>query len=355
MTIKVLALALQPRIGPSSRFRVYEFIEPLKAHGIDLQVSPFFTDKVMKLWMRGEKKNPLVIARTLIAVLERLNQLLRTGEYDVLYLHRQAAPFSQYWFDPLLKLTKIPVVYDMDDSVFEDYPIDDLLRHSVAATVGNQYLADYVRRVAPATPVTVIPTVVDMQKYQSRTPSPQETRLKVGWVGTPSTFHTYLKPILPELVASCRELNAEVVVITDASVQTQAEELGATFVPWELAREVQHLQELDVGIMPLSANKHVLGKCAFKLIQYGAVALPSVGTDIGANAEVIQDGVTGYLSHSPEQMLEQVKTLLQDDVARERMGRAARTKINAEFSLESQVPVLARVLREASQGRRSGQ
>lgn len=236
----------------------------------------------------------------------------------------------------------------MDDAVFTEYPIDHLLKRCAAVTVGNRYLADYVERVAPGVPVTVIPTTVDTSVWTVAERSVGGP-LVVGWIGTGSTFRRYLQPVLTDLVRVSREHGAEFRVIAGLDVKEATEAAGAVFVPWGLESEVREVQAFDIGVMPLQDDEYVRGKCAFKLIQYGAVGIPSVGTDIGANGEVVQNGVTGYLTASAADMVSQVGVLLQDAPLRERMGRAARQVVEQKFSLDSQVPVLADVFRRVAE------
>jgi glycosyltransferase involved in cell wall biosynthesis len=352
--MRVLTLSPYPFAGPSPRYRVYAFQEPLRARGIDLDIHPFLTPKTFELRMNGAKNHPLAMARVAFAALERLEQA-RTARkrYDLIYVHRQTAPVAHKWFDAAFLKAGLPIVFDMDDAVFTQYPIDDLLRGSVAATVGNAYLAEYVQRVSPQTRVTVVPTVVDTQKYTVRGVHEAGVRPVVGWIGTSTTFHRYLLPFLPGLVRVCRAAGAEFRVIASPDVQARTEAEGATFVPWALSTELAELQAFNVGVMPLDDDEYVRGKCAFKLIEYGAVGLPSIGTDIGANSEVLQHGVTGFLAADQTVFEAHLAELLSRRDLGQSMGLAARRVIEERFSLASQIDVLEQVLRDAAARRNS--
>ncbi|MDL2343603.1 glycosyltransferase family 4 protein [Deinococcus sp. MIMF12] len=350
MSLRVLALSPYPLAGPSPRYRLYAFQNPLRERGIELDIRPFLTERAFTLRMNGAKNHPLALARVAFGLAERVAQARSVrGDYDLIYVHRQSAPLLHEHFDRLFLRAGVPVVFDMDDAVFNDYPIDRLLRGSVAATVGNEYLGDYVRQVSPQTRVTCVPTVVDTTQYGIRPPRLPGTPPVVGWIGTASTFTHYLEPVLAGLLRVCRDHGAEFRVIASPDVRGRVEAAGATFIPWSMEGEIQALQEFDVGVMPLQDNVFVRGKCAFKLIQYGAVGIPSVGSDIGANGEVIRHGVTGLLAADPVDFETQLAELLRrPDLGRE-MGAAARRVIEERFSLHSQVDVMERVLRGAAQ------
>ncbi|WP_407542125.1 glycosyltransferase family 4 protein (plasmid) [Deinococcus radiomollis] len=344
-----MALTPYPLGGPSSRYRVYAFQEPLKVNGVQLDIQPFLTPQAFSLRMNGLPNHPLVLADIAAAALRRIRQAQTSRRrYDLLYIHRQTAPSQHAYFDKLFLQTGLPIVFDMDDAVFSQYSITSLLQGSVAATVGNRHLAEYVGLSAPSTTVTIIPTVVDTRYYTVRPALKPKARPVVGWIGTGSTFRRYLLPVLPGLVRVCREAGAEFRVIASTDVRQQTVMAGAAYVPWSLLTEVQELQSFDIGVMPLSDDEFVRGKCAFKLIQYGAVGIPSVGTDIGANGDVIRHGVTGYLAPDAQNFEQRLAALLSSDDLGRSMGLAARRLIEEQFSLHSQTGRMAQVLHEAA-------
>jgi hypothetical protein len=64
--------------------------------------------------------------------------------------------------------------------------------------------------------------------------------------------------------------------------------------PWSLEQEVPLIQqfvaagcEAVVGVMPLPDTPWTRGKCAYKLIQCMACAIPVVASRVGANVEAV--------------------------------------------------------------------
>ena len=72
-------------------------------------------------------------------------------------------------------------------------------------------------------------------------------------------------------------------------------------------------------------------------IEAGAFGLPSVGVDGGGTPEVVVHGRTGWLvpADDPAATAERLLQLLSDHEARRRMGREARLRVEAEFSVEA--------------------
>ena len=105
---------------------------------------------------------------------------------------------------------------------------------------------------------------------------------------------------------------------------------------WKLEEESGDLAGFDIGIMPLTEDPWTLGKGGYKLLQYMASALPVVASPVGINAEIVVDGVTGYLARTDEEWEEKLLALAADPELRARMGRKGRERVQAEYSLASQ-------------------
>jgi len=122
---------------------------------------------------------------------------------------------------------------------------------------------------------------------------------------------------------------------------------GIEHVAWSPEVETASLDAFDVGIMPLSDDPFSRGKCAFKLLQYGAAGLPAVASPVGMNRDVIEHAVTGFLADTPEDWGEHLTHLAEDEPLRERLGRAARKAVAEEYDVRVVAQRLARYLNEA--------
>jgi glycosyltransferase involved in cell wall biosynthesis len=62
--------------------------------------------------------------------------------------------------------------------------------------------------------------------------------------------------------------------------------------------------------------------------------------ETGGTRDIIEPGVTGLLSATPEQLADDVRRLREDPVLRKRLGDAARLRVEREFDAPS---VVARI------------
>jgi len=70
-----------------------------------------------------------------------------------------------------------------------------------------------------------------------------------------------------------------------------------------------------------------------------ACAKPIVATSVAGVPEVVVDGFTGFLvpPQNPEGLAKRISDLLANDELRVKMGKAARKRIENNFSLKTQV------------------
>jgi glycosyltransferase involved in cell wall biosynthesis len=168
------------------------------------------------------------------------------------------------------------------------------------------------------------------EKNETENPN---TPLTIGWTGSHSTL-MYLDPVIPVFQELQEEFDFEFVVIANRDPKLKLK--NYRFIKWTEENEVTDLQQMDIGIMPLEDTEWAKGKCGFKLIQYGAVGIPSVASPVGVNSQVLVDNKTGFLASTADEWKTSLSKLLNDKALREKMGRQAREHIVANYSVESQ-------------------
>lgn len=112
--------------------------------------------------------------------------------------------------------------------------------------------------------------------------------------------------------------------------------VSAGIVEFQDRREVlPAVATADVGMLLTDTASHAEG-CSNAIMEYMACGLPVVCTDCGGNAELVEDGVTGFLV-PPADMDALVSALrtLRDDRPRARaMGREGRQRLEERFTVE---------------------
>ena len=84
--------------------------------------------------------------------------------------------------------------------------------------------------------------------------------------------------------------------------------------------------------MPLPNTEWAKGKCAMKMLQYMGVGVPSIGSALGGNLEVIRDGENGLLATSSDDWMEKITRIAGDPELARRLGAAGRETVTARYS-----------------------
>lgn len=350
---RVAAYPRYSRLGASSRLRWLQFVPALQREGLAIESSPLLGDPYLQRKYAGRP----VLGQVLRAYLHRA-RALRAGarRADLAWIEKELWPWAPAWLELWLMAGR-PFVLDYDDAVFHTYDrhrnpllrrlfgckIDRLMRAATLVVVGSAYLGERAR-AAGARRVEWLPTVVDHERYATGTHArPDDATLRIGWIGTPATVG-YLRPLAAALAELARRRRI-VVHLIGATLEMPGVEVRA--IPWSEDDEVRAIAELDVGLMPLPDTPWERGKCGYKLVQYMACGLPVVASPVGANRDIVDDGVDGFLAHGDDAWIDALCRLADDPALRHRMGQAGQAKVRARYSLQAAAPQLARWLREA--------
>ena len=357
--VRVLALSPIPEEGAGCRFRIAQYLPYLRDAGFDVTISSFYTPEFFQVvYQRGQYAKKAALF--LVSAWRRFRELFSVGQYDLVWLYREAIPLGPPIVESMIARRGIPIVYDFDDAIFlpsvseankaisflkKPERVATILRQSRRVVVGNEFLAAYARQFNDA--VTVIPTAVDTDRFTPRTDvaGNPDRELVVGWIGSPTTF-----PYLEALAGVLRDVAAAhpfTLKVSGAGRPVRFDGLKVDEVPWSLANEVNLFNTLDVGVYPLTDDQWSKGKCGFKAIQCMACGVPVVAAAVGVNREIIVDGVNSFLASTPAEWVEKIGRLLTDGDLRGRMAASGRKTIEERYSLRVTAPEIAAVLASA--------
>jgi len=349
--IKVLGMALYGPLAASTRYRLGQYVPGLASQGIDLQICHLLGDDYLRQRFVG---GSLPIAAMLHAGLARFADLWRLRAYDMAMLHCELFPLMPGWMERTL--IRKPYVYDFDDAFYLKYrsgrmgaarpflgrKFETVMTGAAAVTGGNHVLAKYAKQYNANT--HYLPTVVDTGRYLPQPFRRNNMVFTVGWIGSPSTA-----PYLSELVAPLSVIGLEgpVQFVVIGGKAPDVPNVTVVEVDWNENTELDLINSFDVGVMPLPDNDWARGKCAFKLIQYMACAVPVIASPVGANKDVVS-GNRGLLAATPHEWVNALRFLRDQPSKRTEMGQAGRERAVQHYSLDRNLPVLANVIRDVS-------
>lgn len=338
--MRVAALTGGRRV-PSARFRVAQYVAPLAALGVELREFPAALGSYPP---RTSWARPAWLAGTL---LDRIPAVLQSHRFDVTLIQRELVSTLRTFES----LTGRPRVLDIDDAVWllrDGKFIDRIAARCDLVLCGNDYLAEHFRAVNGA--IRVLPTPVDTDRYAPiGREGPAKTPTVIGWTGTSGGFR-YLYQIEDALTRVLkRHPDVRLRVISDRSPSfSHIPPDRLEFVLWRPESEVQAVQDMSIGLMPLADSPWERGKCSYKMLLYMACAIPVVVSPVGMNAEVMRLGKIGHAARTPEDWVSALLSLLEDPDGARAMGMEARRVVEERFSLRQLAPQLERHLRDVA-------
>ena len=348
--LRVLGLT-QSATDPASRFRFVQFMPHLERAGWQVEHRPNRPDREWRSHLnpRAARAVHYRLGRGLMR-LSRFRDVEAAGGYDVVFVNRDLAGAGSFLERRLLQRNP-RVVFDFDDAIFVGPRNEALIRWLCAnaawVTPGNEYLAEWAGNFTDR--VTVLPTVIDTERYASREAvDPPGELVRVGWSGSDSSIGVTLLPYLDLLARLQAALPFDLVVVSNTRPQLPTRGLRWSFRPWSPSAEGRIGEWFDIGIMPLLDNEFQRGKCGLKLLQYMAAGLPAVASPVGVNARIVQHGMTGYLASAPDDWGAALEALIRSPEARARMGAAGRSRCEEHFSVRRWLPELMAVLSRAA-------
>ncbi|HSP07260.1 MAG TPA: glycosyltransferase family 4 protein, partial [Acidobacteriota bacterium] len=322
--MRLTYFARYSRVGPSSRYRIFQFENRYREAGVDLQVQILFDDRyfeILRSSFPAARKPSYILSRYL-----QRKEFLSSFASDLVVIEHQLFPFAPLAWEQRYLPSRY--LLEFDDAIYVKHPrkMPWLIRHATAVIAGNRTLAEYARQFHKE--VHIVPTVLDTALYAPGVKSKSD-RVQVGWAGLEYNFE-YLRFLTPVFQSLTKSLPVDVVILSGS--RPRGFEFPFRFEKWDPGREAQQINEFDIGVMPLRDDVWGRGKCGMKLLQFMSLGVPAVASPVGVNQEIVEDGVNGFLARSAEEWEQRLARLVADADLRRRMGAAARNRVVQDYS-----------------------
>jgi glycosyltransferase involved in cell wall biosynthesis len=349
--LKILVLTRYGHLGASSRIRFLQYLPLLQEAGFEFLVSPLLDDSQLQTrYFKGGYK----FSSLLNAYWRRIRALAHVGRVDLVWIEKEALPWWPAWLERWM-LRKAPYVLDYDDAIFHNYDqhplrfvrflyrhrIDHLMRSAHTVITGNEYLAQRALG-SGAKRVELVPTAIDLDRYSIKSNlESSHHELRIVWIGSPSTVR-YLTMLQDSLVELGQKFKFTLRIIGGGKIDLPG--VNVEYLQWSEESEASLIRACHIGVMPLQDSPWERGKCGYKLIQYMACGLPVVASPVGINAQIVEQGINGYLAETSKDWIQALTRLMADSELRQRMGKTAREKVERCCTVQVNAPRLASIL-----------
>ena len=303
----------------------------------------------MALWHIAYKKGFYIekIFLTLIAYIRRFVVLSEIPNYDLVYVFMWVSPFGPPFFERLTRALAKKILYDLEDNLLASSndqrvsSVNPLLR-LIKSSSKIRYLIHQSDAVITSSPdleqqcahlnknsrAKYITSSVNTTRFL---PSLGQfySKVCIGWTGTISSlpYLRYLEPVLFQL-SQIRDFKFLVIGNFDYSFDG----LDVDVLQWNKHSEIADLGRIDIGIYPLPSTDWVGGKSGLKAIQYMAMQIPVVASNVGNTPNVVVDNCTGLLVNSQDEWLRALVNLIDNPPLRARLGLNGRRRCEKLYS-----------------------
>ena len=239
-------------------------------------------------------------------------------------------------------------LYDFDDAfhikhknnIFLKDKIYKVIQLAKGVSAGNRHLVSYAKKINSNT--IHLPTVVDMDIYNliSRKKK-KNSSFVIGWIGSPST-QVYLSEVIHPISKLAKELD-----ITFSIIGAKAPNIlnvKIKEIPWKKNTYLQEISKFDVGIMPLKDDEWTRGKCAFKLIQYMAIGVPVIASNVGANKDLLNYS-RGFLARNSSEWIRSFREIYKNKRKIKKMISNSKSFIRNNYSSEINIKKLSKIIK----------
>jgi glycosyltransferase involved in cell wall biosynthesis len=351
LPVDLLVLSRYGSLGASSRVRSYLYLESLRKAGFTVEVRPMFDNAYVAA--RNSSVGAPRIADVARAYWTRLRSLPEISRARAIWVEYELLPWLPFVAEHWIYRSALPVIVDYDDAIFHRYDqhplgavrrvlggkIDRIMASATVVIVGNEYLAARACE-SGARNVHVLPSVVDLKRYRQRS-SFSADECVVGWVGSRSTT-PYLRSLYSVLGNVAGALGLRLVNVGGAHCTIPGVRVDNCV--WSEESEIEQMLEFDVGVMPLPDEPWTRGKCGYKLIQYMGCGLPTIASPVGANAQIVAHGTTGFLASTADEWEYAFTTLAHSRRLRSDMGLRGYERAAQRYSLAVTAPKLVEIV-----------
>ncbi|MBD1590427.1 glycosyltransferase family 4 protein [Arthrobacter sp. S1_S22] len=329
-----MTVATYGAAGSSARVRIHDWLRFLEIDAINHD------------YLGGGENGLATVLRGLPRVVSaefNLRRLAREVSESTLFMSREASPFSNGRLETSLLSGANRSVYDFDDAIFDTHASwpknlwskakvwSAAVRSADVVVAGNDYLAEHAAKYR--SDVVVIPSCVNSADYTPKSDYSVAEVPTLVWMGSSAT-ESYLQQISEPLMAINSERSIRLLVVSAGGRSLGELDQIVERVNWSARTFGSVLAQADIGIMPLDDSPYARGKCAYKLLQYGAAGLPTVASPVGVNRAVLED-MGGQCATTKQEWEQSLRDLIaSSDAVRAALGTRAREAVSKNYSFE---------------------
>ncbi|SJZ89794.1 Glycosyltransferase, GT2 family [Trichlorobacter thiogenes] len=295
---------------------------------------------------------------------------IQPTNFDIVILNRIAASENSRRLISVCKKVGIPIVFDIDDLVFDPDRIEllrfvknldsaqqeqlkngfglwrETLLSCDAVTTSTFALSKEVRKLN--IPSFVLPNTIsradcdEFSKVSCQSSKTNRTGTRIGYFSGTKTHQEDFKVCALALSKILGEFpTAELLVVGHLDIPGELQKCASQIVVHPLmshAEMLRCLSSVDINLVPLEMNNAFTDcKSELKIFEAAIFGIPSVASPTSTFSAVVSHGDNGLLAESSEEWYVLLKHLIVDINDRMRMGQRAKEYLMRRFSIPTAI------------------
>jgi len=354
----------------------YRMISPAKymrkIKGVEVAYSAFYPEAGQNVSWENDLMNS---ADTANAILAQVGSLMNEADISVWQMcHNDMSLAMFLGFRDKRLFGKKKILMEIDDDAFnvnaESYASlsyhsgsvnEDIVKKQIENASGLIVTTEYLKKVYEhLNPyIAVIPNGIDFEVWDNlEYQKSNRNRIRIGWAGG-QAHNEDLKimgKVIPLILSKYQ--NVEFMFMGHKSEYIPYGEnvyhhtntkgspvwVGIDKYPQELAN-----LKLDIGIAPLRDNRFNRAKSNLRFLEYGAMGIPTVASNVEPFKHTISDGLIKVTE--VEEWVDALSSLIESQVVRQLKGRVAYNDVKAKYNVEKIAETYTQVLQKFASGR----
>ena len=232
---------------------------------------------------------------------------------------------------------------------------DEQFKISDALIVSTSFLKENMETMYPGKPVYVIPNSIDFDIWDNvisdgKMEPKADGVVRIGYTGC-GNHGGDMEMVKPVILALLDEFpNLEFIIAQDIGTFKDIKHPRLKVLDrWVSIIDYPAMVkgwDLDIGIAPLRDNNFNRAKSNLRWIEYSALKVPTVASNVRPFAECITDGKDGLLCASKQAWYETLKSLIKDKHARQSLGQNAYDTVRDRFNMTKTAELYRKVLED---------
>lgn len=344
-------------VQAGQRLKYEQFFDKFEQNGYDIEVASFIN---MNTWKIIYKKGYFFrkSLSLLIGYLKRILKIFSLNKYDTVYVFMWVTPYGFNFFEKIYRMLSNKIIYDIEDNILiikknkinplnsffkTQYKIRYLIKSSDKVIASSADLAKECNKIANEKKTTYICASINISRYIPINKYSNDNLINIGWTGT-FTSKIYLDILRDFFQKLSLKFNFRLLIISDFDYDLPG--VNVKVIKWKKETEIKDLSNIDIGVYPLPYDDWVSGKSGLKALQYMAMGLPTVASNVGNIKNVIKDGYDGFLVNNINEWENRIIELLNNNFLRKKIGLNARKTVVDNFSIDSNTEKYLNVLKK---------